>query len=372
MMAVNVFAQPTSTTEQLIKTASRLAAKGKGLLASDESIGTIGKRIEKAGLANTEENRRSYRENFYTADIGESISGVILFKEALYQKASDGSSFVECLNKQGVLAGIKVDEGLVPFEGHEGETVTKGLEHLEANCQQYYRQGARFAKWRAALKVSDKLPSKDAIEQNAQQLAEYAVICQSCGLVPIVEPELLIDGDHTIERFAAASEEVITCCVQHLQQRHVCLEACLLKLQMVIPGTDCIQPKPTPQQIAQQTFDVMQRTVPVQSPGIVFLSGGQTEEEATVNLNAINLHAQQQNHEGWSLTFSFGRGLQASVMSIWSKDQSNKAEARSMAAALAAANASACQGKYAPPHPSILKESLHEKFRGWNANVKSG
>ncbi|KAL0051092.1 hypothetical protein WJX82_001747 [Trebouxia sp. C0006] len=258
MVAENGSAHPTSSTEELTKTASRLAAKGRGLLASDESIGTIGKRIEKAGLTNTEENRRSYRENFYTADIGESISGVILFKEALCQKASDGSSFVECLNKQGVLAGIKVDEGLVPFEGHEGETVTRGLEHLEANCQQYYRQGARFAKWRAALKVSDKLPSKDAIEQNAQQLAEYAVICQSCGLVPIVEPELLIDGDHTLERFAAASEE------------------------MVIPGTDCIQPKPTPQQIAQQTFDVMQRTVPVQCPGIVFLSGGQTEEEATV------------------------------------------------------------------------------------------
>lgn len=233
------------------------------------------------------------------------------------------------------------------------------------------RQGAKFTKWRAALKVSDTLPSQDAIEQNAHQLAEYAAICQACHLVPIVEPEVCIDGDHTMERFAVVSEQVISCCVHHLRQRNVCLEACVLKLQMIIPGAEYTGPKPTPQQIAQQTYDTMQRTVPAQIPGIVFLSGGQTEEEATVNLNAINQYAQQQNHTTWSLTFSYGRGLQASVMSIWSKDQSKKAEAKAMAAALAAVNASACQGKYHGPHPSILKGSLHESFRGWNANVKS-
>ncbi|KAL3132207.1 hypothetical protein ABBQ32_008798 [Trebouxia sp. C0010 RCD-2024] len=350
---------------ELRNTAARLAATGKGLLASDESIGTIGKRFEKAGIANTEENRRRYRENFYTAPLGDTISGVILFKEALCQAANDGTSFVQHLNKQGVLAGVKVDEGLTAFNSEE--TVTNGLEHLEANCQTYYRQGARFTKWRAALKVSDNLPSAAAVEANALQLAQYAAISQACYLVPIVEPEMLIDGDHTMARFAEASEQVIACCVKCLRQQDVCLEACILKLQMVIPGVACRQPQPTTQQIAKQTFEVMQRTVPAEIPGIVFLSGGQTEEEATVNLNAINLYAQEQQHKGWSLSFSFGRGLQASVMSIWTQDQSKTAEARAMAAALAAANAKACQGLYQPPHPSVLKESLHESFRGWSA-----
>ncbi|KAL3156490.1 hypothetical protein ABBQ38_000792 [Trebouxia sp. C0009 RCD-2024] len=242
---------------ELRNTAARLAATGKGLLASDESIGTIGKRFEKAGIANTEENRRRYRENFYTAPLGHSISGVILFKEALGQAASNGTSFVQYLNKQGVLAGVKVDEGLTAFNSEE--TVTNGLEHLEANCHTYYRQGARFTKWRAALKVSDSLPSTAAAEANALQLAQYAAISQACNLVPIVEPEVLIDGDHTMARFAEASEQVIACCVKCLKQQGVCLEACLLKLQMIIPGVACTAPQPTTQQIAKQTFEVMQR-----------------------------------------------------------------------------------------------------------------
>ncbi|KAI7844816.1 hypothetical protein COHA_001695 [Chlorella ohadii] len=377
------------TMSTLEETARHLAAPGKGLLASDESTGTIGKRLEKAGFENTEasgplpascwlnEARRAYRQLFYTAPIGEAgISGAILFKETLYQSADDGTPFVECLRRQGVLPGIKarlgVDEGLVPLEGCPGETSTRGLEGLASACAEYASAGARFAKWRAALKVGGGCPSEKAIEINAAQLAEYAAICQAQGLVPIVEPELLIDGDHTLAQFAEASTRVISRCVAHLWQKNVVLEATLLKPQMCIPGADHTGEKPTSDVIADETLRVMRRCVPAAVPGIMFLSGGQTEEEATVNLNAINRLAQQQGRAPWSLSFSFGRSLQASVLKLWSEDrEGNAQQCRDMAAALARANSQAVLGRYEGPHPSITSQagSLRETFRGWRTDV---
>lgn len=357
----------------LEETARQLAAPGKGLLASDESTGTIGKRIEKAGLENSEENRQQYRELFYTAPIGEAgVSGAILFKETLYQSASDGTPFTECLLRQGVLPGIKVDLGLVPLEGCPGETSTRGMDSLAAACKEYAAAGARFTKWRSALKVGAGCPSERCIEVNAQQLAEQAAICQAAGLVPIVEPELLIDGEHDQAAFAAASERVISACVAQLWRQGVLLEGMLLKPQMILPGADYTGARPTPDQVAQETLRVMRRCVPAAVPGIMFLSGGQTEEEATVNLNRINQVAQQQGSAPWSLSFSFGRSLQASVLKLWSEDpQGNKAQCREMAASLARANGQAVLGRYKGPHPSITSQqgSLRETFRGWRTDV---
>ncbi|KAI8464893.1 MAG: fructose-bisphosphate aldolase [Monoraphidium minutum] len=358
---------------ELEATARALTAPGKGLLASDESPATIGKRLEKAGIGNTPEARRAYRELFYTAPgIGAAFSGVIMHKETLGQRVAGGARFVDVLAAQGVLAGVKVDEGLVPLEGGEpGETSTRGLETLEASCREYAAAGARFAKWRAALKVVEgSCPSQLAVETNATQLAEYAAICQSAGLVPIVEPELLIDGPHSAEVFAEASERVICACVAALWRRGVALEACLLKPQMVVQGTECAASKAGPKAVAAATLRVMRRAVPPAVAGIMFLSGGQSEEEATLNLDAINKMAQAEGRAPWALSFSFGRGLQASVLKLWSDaPPSRAAEARAMAAALARANAAAARGAYAGPHPSLLGGSLHETFRGWGGDA---
>lgn len=354
----------------LSSTCQLLAAPGKGLLAADESTGTVGKRFEKVGMENTEENRRAYRELFCTANVGDYISGAILYKETLSQRASDGRPFVECLSNQGVMPGIKVDEGLVPMDGSEaGETHTRGLDTLVENCRGYVAAGARFAKWRAALKVGAGLPSENAMQTNAEQLADYAKICQACGLVPIVEPELLIDGDHSMQRFADASMATLDQVFKALSQRDVALEACLLKPQMVLPGTTYAGGRPTPEEIADATLAVLRRCVPGSVPGIMFLSGGQSEEEATVNLNALNLRAGAD--KPWALSFSFGRALQASVLRLWADDSSNAPRAQRMAEALAAANSAASRGKYSGPHPSVLKSdgSLHETFRGWSGQV---
>eukprot|EP00878_Enallax_costatus_P001823 GHUV01001981.1.p1 GENE.GHUV01001981.1~~GHUV01001981.1.p1 ORF type:complete len:376 (+),score=110.86 GHUV01001981.1:258-1385(+) len=359
----------------LAEVAAALAAPGKGLLASDESVGTISKRLEKAGLVNDESTRHAYRELYYTSPLGEAgISGAIMFKEALYQSASDGTPFVECLKRQGVMPGIKVDEGLLPFEGHDlatGETSTKGLEALAAAAAEYVKAGARFAKWRAALRINESkgYPSERAVELNAQQLAEYAVICQAAGLVPIVEPEVLIDGPHSMQVFGAVSERVISTTVAQLWRKEVQLEGCLLKPQMVIPGADSGAAKPSPDDVAAATLTCMRRVVPAAIPGIMFLSGGQSEEEATINLNAINRTAQKQGKAPWSLSFSYGRALQASVLKIWSEDRSQAQEAKQMAVALAAANAAASLGRYEGPHPSVTSaKSLREEFRGWRAD----
>ncbi|CAL8462920.1 g2454 [Coccomyxa elongata] len=353
--------------------AEKLTIRGKGILASDESTGTIGKRLEKAGLQNTEDVRRAYRENFYTADIGNSISGAILFKETLYQHASDGVPFVKCLTSRGVLPGIKVDQGLVPMPGSNGETSTRGLETLASECKQYWQQGARFTKWRAALKVSDGLPSEAAIQRNAQELAEYAAIAQACDLVPIVEPEILIDGDYTLQRSGEVSQRVLQSCIAQLWRQPVDLEATLLKPMMVMPGADASQ-KASAQDVAVATLDTMRRSVPPAIPGIMFLSGGLSEKESTLYLNAINNLALQQRKDTWALSFSFGRALQASVLQLWTVERTGhvpQGSAKGMAEALARANAAAAKGQFQGPHPSItsLAGTLRENFRGWRTDV---
>eukprot|EP00877_Chromochloris_zofingiensis_P013601 jgi/Chrzof1/8495/Cz03g13070.t1_FBA1[v5.2] len=337
----------------LTSTAAGLCAPGKGILAADESTGTIGKRLEKVGLQNDEDTRRAYREIFCTAPLGPYISGAILFKETLHQSSSQGVPFVKCLQEQGVMPGIKVDQGLVPLEDNSVETYTRGLDSLAADCKAFVNAGAKFAKWRAALKVMEgSLPTEKAMTINAEELAQYASICQAAGLVPIVEPEVLIDGPHGSAVFAEVSERVISQCVAKLWQHNVLLEGCLLKPQMIIAGSEYNGPKPTADDIAADTVRVMKRVVPPAIPGIMFLSGGQTEEEATVNLNTINKLGAQ-SRAPWALSFSFGRALQASVLKLWGEDRSRVQEAQAMAVALAAANSAASLGQYKGPHPSV-------------------
>ncbi|KAG2500563.1 hypothetical protein HYH03_001334 [Edaphochlamys debaryana] len=358
-----------ATSIDLAATAAALAAPGKGLLASDESTGTIGKRLEKAGLPNTEDIRRAYREIYYTAPgMGQYISGVIMYKETLYQSTADGRKFVDVLKEAGIMPGIKVDEGLAPLpDGGDGETYTRGLEGLEAACREYAAAGARFAKWRATLKVTDTLPSDLAVERNADDLARYAKICQECGLVPVVEPEILIDGSHSQERFGAVTERVVGACVAALWKHGVSLEGCLLKPQMVIPGAEAEGGKAAPEQVAAATVAALRRVVPPAIPGVMFLSGGQTEEEATRNLDALNREARRAGRCPWALSFSFGRALQASVLKLWAADRTRVAEAQAMALALARVNSEAALGTYCgEQHPSTLgAATLHENFRGW-------
>ncbi|GIM01270.1 hypothetical protein Vretimale_6050 [Volvox reticuliferus] len=241
--------------------AAKLAAPGKGLLASDESTGTIGKRLEKAGLPNTEDIRRAYRELYYTTPgMGQYISGVIMFKETLYQSTAAGRRFVDVLADAGIMAGIKVDEGLAPLPGGgDGETYTKGLEGLEAACREYASAGAKFAKWRATLKVTDSLPSDLAVERNAEDLARYAKVCQECGLVPVVEPEILIDGAHSQARFGVVTERVLGATVAALWRHGVALEGCLLKPQMVIPGAEAEGGKVSAGEVARHTVAALRR-----------------------------------------------------------------------------------------------------------------
>jgi fructose-bisphosphate aldolase class I len=352
--------------EELIAVAKALTAPGKGILASDESPSTLGKRLEKFGVTNTEENRRQYRELFYTApSIGEAYSGAILFPEALLQSSADGNkSFVDCLNAEGVLPGVKVDKGLIPLGGeYPGETETKGLEGLLERCKLYREQGARFAKWRAALKVP---PSEHAIEKNAEQLAEYAKLCHEAGLVPLVEPELVIDGDHDADAAEQATIATISACISHLKRLNVPLEATLLKPQMVIPGVDWKGgPRPAPQEVAERTLRALRLSVPPEIPGIMFLSGGQSEVEATRNLNELN---KQGVVDPWALSFSFGRALQASVLHLWAVEKKSIDECRAIAAKLAKVNGQAVLGEYEEgTHPSVLavEGSLQETFRGW-------
>ncbi|PKI32659.1 hypothetical protein CRG98_046969 [Punica granatum] len=282
---------------ELIANAAYIGTPGKGILAADESTGTIGKRLSSINVENVEENRRSLRELLFTTPGAlECLSGVILFEETLYQKTHDGKPFVDVLKVGKVLPGIKVDKGTVELPGTNGETTTQGLDGLAERCQKYYAAGARFAKWRAVLKIGPNEPSQLAINDNANGLARYAVICQQNGLVPIVEPEILVDGPHNIDKCADVTERVLAACYKALNDHHVLLEGTLLKPNMVTPGSD--SPKVAPEVIAEYTVRALQRTVPAAVPAVVFLSGGQSEEEATLNLNAMN---KLKGKKPWSL-----------------------------------------------------------------------
>ncbi|KAG8068813.1 hypothetical protein GUJ93_ZPchr0005g14443 [Zizania palustris] len=345
--------------DELIKNAAYIGTPGKGILAADESTGTIGKRFASINVENVEENRRSLRELlFCTPGALQYLSGVILFEETLYQKTKDGKPFVDVLKEGGVLPGIKVDKGTIEVAGTEKETTTQGHDDLGKRCAKYYEAGARFAKWRAVLKIGPNEPSQLAIDLNAQGLARYAIICQENGLVPIVEPEILVDGPHDIDRCAYVSEVVLAACYKALNEHHVLLEGTLLKPNMVTPGSDA--KKVAPEVIAEYTVRTLQRTVPAAVPAIVFLSGGQSEEEATLNLNAMN---KLSTKKPWSLSFSFGRALQQSTLKAWAGKEENLEKARKAFLTRCKANSEATLGTY--KGDALLgegaSESLHVK-----------
>ncbi|XP_002533605.2 fructose-bisphosphate aldolase 6, cytosolic [Ricinus communis] len=328
--------------DELIANATYIGTPGKGILAADESTGTIGKRLASINVENIEPNRRAFRELlFCTPGALECLSGVILFEETLYQKTADGKLFVDILKKNGVLPGIKVDKGIVQLAGTNAETSTLGLDGLAERCQKYYEAGARFAKWRAVLKLSSTEPSQLAINENANGLARYAIICQENGLVPIVEPEILVDGSHDIDCCADVTERVLAACYKALNDHHVLLEGTLLKPNMVTPGSD--NSKVKPEVIADYTVRALQRTVPPAVPAIVFLSGGQSEEEATINLNAMN---KLKGKKPWSLTFSFGRALQQSTLKAWGGKEENIKKAQAAFLVRCKANSEATLGSY--------------------------
>jgi len=331
---------------ELIETARAIASPGKGILAADESTGTIGQRFQSIKVENTEENRRKYRQLLFTAEgVEQYISGVILYEETLYQKADNGTPFVDVLKSKGIIPGIKVDKGVKPLSGTNGETVTQGIDDLDTRCQKYYQQGARFAKWRAVLHIKDLIgatPSPVSIIENANTLARYASICQANGLVPIVEPEVLMDGDFPIEVAARATEMVIAAVYKALSDHHVMLEGTLLKPNMVRSGSDCAT-QASSKEIALATVRVLQHTVPCAVPGITFLSGGMSEEEASLALNEIN-HAP--GPKPWSLTFSYGRALQQSCLKAWKGEDANLQAGQQALLTRAQANSLANLGKY--------------------------
>ncbi len=330
-------------TQELEKTIAELRAPGKGILAADESAGTIEKRLKVVNVASTEETRRDYRELlFSTPGLGGFISGVILFEETLKQKSAAGAPLTELLKTQGIVPGIKVDKGTVLLPYFPGETVTQGLDGLAQRLGEYRQLGARFAKWRAVIHIGAGIPTPQAIAANAHALACYAAICQKQALVPIVEPEVLMDGDHTLATSARVTEEVLHAVFHALHLQRVALEYMILKPNMVEPGRTCPEPA-TPQQVAQATLICLRRTVPAAVPGINFLSGGQSEATATANLQALNATAEKQP---WGLSFSYGRALQASVLQAWRGEAANKSTAQQGLYKRARLNSAATQGKY--------------------------
>jgi fructose-bisphosphate aldolase class I len=345
--------------DELIATAKAIAHPGKGILAADESTGTIGKRFDATNLENNETNRRNYRQLLFTtpATYENHISGVILYEETLYQSTDAGKPFVQVLKERGVVPGIKVDKGVADIPGTKGETYTMGLEGLAQRCAKYYEQGARFSKWRAVLKIGEGCPTELSIHENAHHLAAYGAISQANGLVPIIEPEILSDGSHDLETCAAVTEKVLAAVVKALHEHHILFEGMLLKPNMVLPGSEC-QKKYTSEQIAAATVTALRRTLPAAVPAVVFLSGGQGEEEATLNLNAMN----KLNGRPWSLTFSFGRALQATVIKTWAGKPENLAKAQEAFYMRARANGLANLGQYTGDAATdSANASLYEK-----------
>ncbi len=326
--------------EDLYKIAKALVAEGKGILAADESFPTIEKRFLTISLGSTEVNRRAYRELLFTTEgIEKYISGVILFDETIKDKTNDGIPFPEVLTKKGIMPGIKVDEGMEDMAGYPGDKLTKGIDGLSDRLVEYRNLGAKFTKWRAAFTVSVVNPSIQCVEENASRLAEFAYLSQQNGLVPIVEPEILSDGNHTIDKCYEITRSVLRIVFLKLKEKNVDLKGMLLKPNMILPGKDAV--KSTPTEIAQKTLEVLKETVPAEVPGIVFLSGGQTEEEATDNLREMN----KIDSVPWELSFSFGRALQNSALQTWSGKGENVGEAQLQFTNRAKMNSEARYGK---------------------------
>jgi fructose-bisphosphate aldolase, class I len=307
-------------------TAVELVADGKGILAADESNRTMTKRMEAVGATSTPVTRLRFRELLVTTPgAGVAISGVILYDETIRQSASDGTPFPRLLERLGMIAGIKVDTGVKPLAGADGETVTEGLDGLRERLAEYRDMGARFAKWRAVLAIGSATPSRHCIAVNAHALARYAALCQEAGLVPIVEPEVLMDGDHTIDRCAQVTEATLRALFAELLDQRVALEGIVLKPNMVLAGYECPR-QPSVEEVAQRTLAVLRRAVPAAVPGIAFLSGGQSDELAGAHLRAINAAGDAP----WELSFSFGRALQAAALKAWAGQEDNADQARAV------------------------------------------
>jgi len=342
--------------KELIDTANYITRRGFGILAADESMTTIGKKFQALNIENTEENRRAYRELLFSADGLENyISGIILFEETCSQKTKDGKPLLDILKTKKIVPGIKLDKGLVPIMGTDGEEATQGLDDLGKRCKTFYDQGIRFAKWRNVLRIGKGIPSALAVQSTAETLARYASICQANGIVPIVEPEILNDGDHGIDVCQQVTERVLAAVFKALNDHHILLEGCLLKPNMVTCGsTFADKAKITATEIASRTVTALKRTVPPALPGIMFLSGGQSEEEATINLNEMN----KVQNLPWSLSFSYGRALQNSCVKTWKGSQDNWAAAQQQLIERAKANSEAQLGKYQAKEGSHASESL--------------
>jgi fructose-bisphosphate aldolase class I len=330
--------------QRLVDTARTLVAGGKGLLAMDESNGTCNKRFASAGIPQTEEARRAYRELIVTTPgLGESISGAILYDETIRQKTKDGRPFVKILVDVGIIPGIKVDLGAKDLAGHPGEKITEGLDGLRERLTEYRQMGARFAKWRAVIALGTGLPSRGCIEANAHALARYAALCQEAGLVPIVEPEVLMDGGHTLERCRKVTEEDLRIVYIQLNRQRVLLEGMILKPNMVLPGLDCPKQEPV-DEVADATLNCLLRTVPAAVPGVAFLSGGQPSELASVRLNEMNVRFK--SRMPWELTFSFSRAIQQPALEIWQGKKANVKTAQRALLHRAKCNRAACRGEY--------------------------
>jgi fructose-bisphosphate aldolase class I len=331
-------------TASLSATARALVAPGKGILAADESTGTIKKRFDSIGTESTESNRRDYREMLFRAPgVADYISGVILFDETIRQDAADGTPLVTVLEDQGIIPGIKVDLGAKPLAGAEGETVTEGLDGLRERLAGYYELGARFAKWRATYTITDALPSTYCIDVNAHALARYAALCQEANIVPIVEPEVLMDGGHTIERSFTVTSEVLDALYEALFVQRVELEGTLLKPNMVLSGYGSAV-QASVDEVADASLRCFRATVPAAVPGIVFLSGGQSDELATAHLDAMN----KRGPNPWQLSFSYGRALQAPALNAWKGETANVDAGRDAFIHRARLNGAARSGSYSP------------------------
>jgi fructose-bisphosphate aldolase class I len=332
------------SANDLTAIAQQMVAPGKGILAADESTGTCTKRFEKVGIESTDESRRDYRELLVTSpDASDYISGVILYDETIRQDASDGGTFVEMLNGVGILPGIKVDTGAKPLALSEEEKITEGLDGLRERIEEYVEMGAKFTKWRAVITIGPGIPSRYCIQANAHALARYAALCQEGGLVPIVEPECLIEGDHSIDRCYEVTDATLHAVFSQLHEQRVNFEQMILKPNMVISGKDCPEQAGV-EEVAEKTLQVLRRNVPASVPGVAFLSGGQSPEQATAHLNAMN----QIGGAPWQLTFSYARALQDAAIKIWKGEAQNKEAAQKAFSQRAKLVSLARQGEYKP------------------------
>ena len=329
---------------ELNTTARALVAEGKGILAADESSGTIKKRFDSIEVESTEDNRRAYRQLLFTAEGAEDyISGVILFDETIRQSTDDGTAFTELLESKGIIPGIKVDAGAKPLALTDSETITEGLDGLRDRLEEYRELGARFAKWRATYSIAEDLPSEYCVWTNGHALARYAALCQEAGIVPIVEPEVLQDGDHTIDQSAKATGRVLQAVFTELHDQRVELAGTLLKPNMVLSGYEASD-RAGVEEVADRTLECFHKHVPAAVPGIVFLSGGQTDEDATAHLNEMN----RRGPHPWELSFSYGRALQAPALKAWGGSPENLEAAQKAYLHRARLNGAARSGSYSP------------------------